>query len=203
MLRFIETIRFENNTMPLQQLHQKRFANTQMAAWGKVVHPALEEIIFSNAEDISFEADRKYKCRVLYDEKLATVTFQQHEQPEIKKLSIKIDNTIDYSYKYEDRSRIEKLKSTLQKETDIIIVKNQLLTDSSFTNIALFDGVRWFTPRQPLLNGVQRQYLLDNKIIYTKDISMADLCNFEKIKLFNALVNWQEAWQLKISDIAW
>ena len=201
MLRFIESIRFENDTMPLLQLHQKRIEATQMAAWGKVLHPPLEEIVFSQTGKYSFETNIKYKCRLLYDESTASVTFQQYEQAVINKLSVKIDDTIDYSYKYEDRRHIDKLKSTSKTGTDIIIVKNNLLTDSSYANIALFDGVRWFTPRQPLLNGVQRQYLLNNKIIYTKDISMADLRNFGKIKLFNALVNWEEAWQLNIADI--
>ncbi|MCU7693369.1 aminotransferase class IV [Haoranjiania flava] len=201
MYRFIESIRYGQGRMPLLSLHQQRFELTQRAAFGAVLHPPLEQIICKEAANISFAEDTVYKCRVVYSLSQIDITFEKYARKVIERLRIKIDDTIDYSYKYEDRSKINKHLTNVKENEDILIVKKNLLTDSSFANIALYDGVRWFTPKYALLEGVQRRHLLSTGKIFTKDIYMKDLPKFEKIKLFNALVNWEEAWQLNISDI--
>ena len=48
---------------------------------------------------------------------------------------------------------------------DIIIVKNGLVTDSFYANLAFLKNGIWFTPETPLLLGVQRQFLLSQKTI--------------------------------------
>lgn len=202
MLRFIESIRYENGSMPLIELHQERFVQTQIAAFGKTAFDNLASLINQNAKYFSLQNDVIYKCRIVYDAKNYEVSFHPYSQKSINKLEIKIDNTIDYAYKYENRVQINYLTQNLEKDTDIIILKNNLLTDASYANIALFDGVRWYTPAKPLLRGVQRKNLLLQKKIHPKDISIADLRNFSKIRLFNAMVNWENAWELEAKDIS-
>ena len=73
-----------------------------------------------------------------------------------------------------------------------MIVKNNLLTDTSTCNIALFNGQDWYTPERPLLKGVQRQYLLSKGLIKTKDIYISDLIKYNRIRLFNALIAFGE-----------
>ncbi len=73
---------------------------------------------------------------------------------------------------------------------DIIMVNNGLLTDTSYANIALFDGKTWFTPRKPYLYGSHRDFLLDNGKITEKDIPANEIFNYQKIRIFNALIEF-------------
>ena len=75
---------------------------------------------------------------------------------------------------------------------EVIIVRNGLLTDTSYTNIALFDGCEWLTPKLPLLAGTQRASLIDRQRLREADIRADDLWSFDYIALFNAMMNLGE-----------
>ena len=112
----------------------------------------------------------------------------------IKYLKIVKDNNIDYFYKYFDRSNINKLlyskdKFFAHKYFDIIIIKNNKITDFSYGNLCFFDSSKWITPKSPLLKGTKRQYLLDNNFIIEKDMNILDIKNFERISLINAMID--------------
>ena len=124
------------------------------------------------------------------------------------------DNT--YGYKSTDRSRLNALVAQKGNCDDIIIVKHGLLTDTSFTNLAIFDGKHWVTPRHPLLPGTKRAALLDKGMIQKADITLEDLRNTNKVSLFNAMIDFGEIeiaienvhfWTFSISsdiqDILW
>ncbi len=66
-------------------------------------------------------------------------------------------------------------------------MRKKLITDSCFANVAFYDGSTWMTPRSPLLQGVRRRYLLENKKIILMDIGLADLKGFREISLINAM----------------
>lgn len=200
MCRFIETILFENGKMPLIHWHEQRFAKTQSASFGKIIYPSLEKIVLH--ANVPQERQIRYKCRVVYDAADATVEFSVYKRKTIDKLIVQTANEIDYCFKHENREQLNFLCKGLQPDEEVLIVKNKLLTDTSFTNIALFDGTQWLTPAKPLLQGVQRNYLLSQKIILAKDISLQALKDYSKIKLFNALNDWNDAWELDIKNIS-
>ena len=203
MRRFIETIRLENEHMPLIEWHEKRFAYTQLEAFGKIVYPSLRKLIEDNrcqSSDISRQAI-KYKCRVEYGADGFDIEITPYVQKEIRSLKIVEGNDIHYALKYADRTCLNKLIKGLLSGEEILIVKNGLLTDTSFTNIALFDGYNWVTPSTPLLQGVQRAYLLEKKILIERDIPVDQIGAYTNIKLFNAMVNWEEAWTLEVKDV--
>lgn len=102
------------------------------------------------------------------------------------------DDTITYDYKSTDRSRLNALVAQKGNCDDIIIVKHGLLTDTSFTNLAIFDGKHWLTPRHPLLPGTKRAALLDKGMIQEADITLEDLRNANKVSLFNAMIEFGE-----------
>ncbi|ANI89114.1 hypothetical protein A9P82_07315 [Arachidicoccus ginsenosidimutans] len=199
MCRFIETILFENNEMPLIHWHEQRFVKTQEANFSKIIYPSLEKIILQS--NIPQENNIRYKCRVVYDSANVQVEFSPYQKKQINKLIVKVDDEIDYSFKYENREKLNALTKDLKPDEEVLIVKNNLLTDTSFTNIALFDGTNWFTPAKPLLQGVQRNELLSQKIIHEADIDIFQLKNYSKIKLFNALNDWEHVWELNCNDI--
>ena len=72
---------------------------------------------------------------------------------------------------------------------DIIIVRKGLLTDTSYANIAFWDGHRWITPAEPLLAGTCRARLLDEGWLVEGAIRSKDLPGFSRIRIFNAMMD--------------
>jgi 4-amino-4-deoxychorismate lyase len=112
-----------------------------------------------------------------------------------------VDNDIRYDFKYADRDNINVLYSQKDKADDILIVKNEKITDTSFCNIALLNSESWFTPRSPLLNGIMREKLVEQNIISIKDININELDRYSKIALFNAMIPWENKICLSIENI--
>ena len=203
MCRFIETIRLENEQMPLIEWHEKRFARTQIEAYGKIIYPSLRELIENNNRQssvINCQEKIKYKCRVEYGENDFNIELTPYVQKEIHRLKIVEGGNINYALKYADRAALNDLGKGISSNEEILIVKDGLLTDTSFTNIALFNGDKWVTPSTPLLQGVQRAFLLEKGILMEYDIPVTRINAYTQIKLFNAMVNWEEAWVLEIEE---
>ena len=200
MCRFIETIRIENEHMPLIEWHEKRFAYTQLKAFGKIIYPSLRKLIEDNSCQWSGIGCRatKYKCRVEYGADSFDIEVTPYVQKEIHRLKIVEDKDIQYALKYADRTCLNKLTNGLLSGEEILITKDGLLTDTSFTNVALFDGNKWVTPSKPLLQGVQRACLLEKELLTARDIPIDQINAYTRIKLFNAMVNWEEAWTIEI-----
>ncbi|MBA4849956.1 aminotransferase class IV [Emticicia sp. BO119] len=128
-----------------------------------------------------------YRCRVRYTTDIEKIEFYEYRfnHPEI--IEIVEDTSIVYPYKFEDRRQFHLALAEHPHANEVIITHNGYLTDSSFSNIALFDGNNWLTPDTPLLNGTKRQYLLDNKILKEAPIQVEDLRHFKKLSLINAM----------------
>jgi 4-amino-4-deoxychorismate lyase len=155
----------------------------------------LEEIIDLPAN----LTEERYKCRVTVSPESMNVDIAPYIQREIKTLKVVHDNDIDYSYKSENR---QQLNSAFEKRNgcdDIIIIKNGCVTDSWAANIILFDGHDWITPDTPLLEGVQREYLLSQNLIKLQRVLITDLPSFQKIRLINAMINFERASEINIS----
>ncbi len=143
------------------------------------------------------------KCKVVYDASIKGISFARYITRPVNRLIIVESDSIDYSYKYSDRSKLDELLQSADcaYDEDILIVKNGLITDTSYSNVALYDGTEWITPAHPLLAGTKRAKLLDRGLIREAEINAADLKYFEKIKLFNAMLDFDEAPSLEISQI--
>ena len=70
---------------------------------------------------------------------------------------------------------------------DVLIVKKEKITDSSYANVVFFDGKDWCTPKDPLLKGTCRARLLDQGRIKEAALGVEDLKKFQGLKLINAL----------------
>jgi 4-amino-4-deoxychorismate lyase len=98
---------------------------------------------------------------------------------------------IDYNFKFANREQLTTLFGVKGRADDIIMVKNELITDSYYANLAFLKDDTWYTPAKPLLKGTFRELLLTNEKIVEAEISLRDLSLFQKIKLFNALTEWE------------
>lgn len=131
------------------------------------------------------------KAKICYDSTgFTTLELSEYKMRQINSLEIMIDDSIDYSYKSTDRSCLDRLSERKTNADEILIIKNGLVTDTSYTNVALSDGTGWYTPCHPLLKGTMRQYLLDNHIISERDIKVEDLNRYKEIRLINAMIDF-------------
>ncbi len=195
MCRFIETIRIENGRLQHIEAHQQRLNATREKHF-----PAA-----SNAIDLkqvlkpeSFQA--RTRCRVEYGADILKVEYIPYSIRPIKLLRCVESNTIEYAYKKADRSEIDELFNQKGDADEVLIIRNGLLSDTSICNIALSNGKEWYTPAYPLLQGTMREQLLCDKRIIPATIWFTDLRKYQKIRLFNAMIDFGEL-ELPVSAI--
>lgn len=196
MSQFIESIKVEDQEVFLLELHQKR-VNQTFAHFGKEGSIDLAKIF----KHLEHDEDGMYKLRVSYDlDKRIRTQMIPYAIPEIQDFQLVENNSFDYSFKFEDRKELEKMKMKSKAE-EIIIVKNNHITDTSFSNLLFQKGKDWFTPTTYLLNGVQRQNLLKQKKIKETEITLQNLKQFSHFQLINAMNDFDDMFIYPIDRI--
>ena len=196
-MQFFETIKIEGNQLSNLDYHQKRMDKTRLEVLG-----LKEPIQLCKKTLIPKELSGKImKCRVTYSGQIENIEFEIYNPRKIKTLKIIIDNDIVYNYKFYDRAQLNNLLKQKGVCDEILIVKNGLISDTSFSNIVFFDGRKFITPSQPLLKGTKRQKLLDTDKIKEEAIRLSDLKNFQSAYLINAMLDFESAVKIKMEDI--
>ncbi|MGH2643161.1 MAG: hypothetical protein ACRDE2_04380, partial [Chitinophagaceae bacterium] len=80
--------------MPLLALHQQRFEKTQAEAFGKIIHPSLNDLIYQQVLLYQNMNAGKFKCRIVYDDKHVSIEFISYLQAKINHLKIVEDDQI-------------------------------------------------------------------------------------------------------------
>ena len=180
---FIETIKVEGGILFNIDLHQKRFDETRKYFFSGFKPVSLSESLLN----IKFEESSIYKLRVTYGQKIEKIEYEVYIRRDIQKIRVVEMDDLDYSYKFLDRSCFDKIDLDYYEEA--IIVKNGFVTDSRFSNLVFFDGLKWVTPDTFLLNGTKRQYLLNNEIIKAVPIKIQDLSKYSKVSFVNSMLD--------------
>lgn len=186
MCLFVESIKIKDREVQNITLHNERLNKTRFEALRQTSHIDLRNILTDLPEVTGI-----YKCRVLYRENIEKTEYIPYTLPNINSIKVIVADNIEYSHKYANRESINSLKKDIA-EDDIIIIKNGVVTDCSFTNIAFFDGLLWYTPNTPLLKGTKRELLLRNKVIFERQIKAEDIHSYKSVRLFNAMIEWGE-----------
>ena len=188
MCRFIETMRVEKGEIVNLTYHQDRFRATRRHFW-----PTAEELSWQNVYAAVDRQLEKAKLRFLYDETSITeISCTEYVQKDIRSLKLVRADDISYPFKHSDRSALEKLKAQQGDCDEILIVKNNHITDTSFTNVAFFDGKEWFTPDTSLLSGTRRASLIAQGRLKEQEILADNLFAYSFIALFNAMIDLGE-----------
>jgi 4-amino-4-deoxychorismate lyase len=196
MSQFIESIKVEDQEIFLLELHQKRVDQT-FAHFGKEGSIDLAKIF----KHLEHDENGLFKLRIAYDlDKRIRTQMIPYAIPEIADFQLVENNSFDYSFKFEDRKELEKMKMKSKAE-EIIIVKNNHITDTSFSNLLFLKGKEWFTPNSYLLNGVQRQQLLKQKKIKEAEITMQNIKQFSHFQLINAMNDFDDMFIYPIDRI--
>ncbi|MGL4992893.1 MAG: aminotransferase class IV [Bacteroidales bacterium] len=185
MLHFIESIKICNGEIKNLAKHQSRVERAFNELLPNHKPFDIESVILKS---IKIPQYGLFKCRIIYDIQPISIEIEPYQQPNIRNIGlINIAKPIDYRHKYLNRDIFNKLRSEHTQFDDIIIAVKDILTDSTFCNIALLEKDRWITPSTPLLLGTKRQELLDCNKIHSELIRVEDLHRFSKITLFNAM----------------
>jgi 4-amino-4-deoxychorismate lyase len=212
-MKLLETIRFENGRFANLELHQQRMNASRKVLFNFETAIDLKKELSSRSSVIENtispgfqianlkELEGLFKCRIIYSKQIEEIEFIPYQLPKIQFLKMVMDDEINYAHKYFNRNHLNKLFSQKGNSDDILIVKNGLITDTSFANILFFNGKQWLTPSGPLLKGTQRQLLLEREQITTAAIRPADLKYFQKARLINAMIRFEDEVDVAIESI--
>jgi len=198
MSRLVETIKVDNGKLLNICYHNERMGRSIKDLFGNKGDVHLEKII-----DVPHYALKGvFKCRVIYDEKNIEIEFIPYVLQPVRSLRLVNDDSISYSYKFTDRTKIERLMDLRGGCDDILIIKNGMVTDTSYANVVFrdFNG-NWVTPSTCLLKGTRRFNLLNNRIITETDIHVSDLNHFNEIMLINAMIGFGESEKIPITEL--
>lgn len=193
---FIETIKVRDGQFYNLSAHIERMQTT-------IRHFYAKDCPINISDEIVPENFRKglIKCRILYTSDLVSVEFMPYNFKEIKTLTIVECDDIDYRYKSSDRSHLDLLYQQRKQASDIIIVKDSHITDTSYANLVFENEEGLFTPKSYLLNGTKRQLLISERRIREKSITVSDISNYSKVYLINAMIDIEDEVSISVSGI--
>lgn len=188
MCQCIESIRLENGQFSNLNYHRQRMQNAIDVFFPGCTAPDLKYYLLQQ----KIPQKGLFKCRIIFDVNIISCEFQPYVRKDLRALKlvdVEIPTTL---YKGVDRQAF--LMAFEQREDcdDVLMVRDGLITDASYSNVAFFDGKQWLTPHIPLIYGTRRANLLDAGLIVEADISPRDLGHFSKICLFNAMIAFGE-----------
>ncbi|MCB0585623.1 MAG: aminotransferase class IV [Phaeodactylibacter sp.] len=185
----LETIRCENGRLQNLEWHQERAERSCRDVFGAKSEISLSSI--SIPQPVR-EAKGVFKCRVIYDTRIQKTEFTPYSIRPVRSLMVTTADAIKYGHKFADRAHIQAMFEKRGPADDILMAVNGLATDTSYANIALFDGTQWLTPARPLLPGTRRAALLSKGILRPADIPVHSLSEFREIRLINAMMGLEE-----------
>ena len=188
MFQFVETICCENGVLRNLDYHTARMNATFRHFWGASVPVDLRESLNNLACGVGMQ-----KVRVVYAHQgIVDVTVAPYVMRSIASLRLVNSERIDYSFKSTDRKELNDLLEQRGECDEVLIVKGDEVTDTSYTNVAFSDGKRWFTPLHPLLCGTMRAALLAEGLLSECQIKANTINEYSAIMLFNAMIAFGE-----------
>ena len=134
----------------------------------------------------------EWRVRITYNQwGIQNIEYFPIKERKFKKFKV-IEIEFDYSFKYKNRSFFTFHSSLLTSFDEFILIKNNLITDTTISNLAFFTGKEWLTPKYPLLKGTKRAELIEKGILKEANIHKYDLKHFKKIAMLNAIIGFKE-----------
>lgn len=188
-----ETIKIEGGKIYNLDYHQRRCDYSREKIFNTSKSLKLEKIIQAPQEGL-------FRCRIIYAKEVHTVEYIPYIEKDIQTLKI-VSSNLSYNFKYVNRETLDALLTAHKNVDEVIIEKDGLLTDTTISNLAFFNGTQWFTPKSPLLKGTMRQKLLDDGFLYKKDIRKDDLSDYAQVALINAMIGFKILKHINLKDL--
>ena len=137
MFPLIETIRLEKREFLNLEYHARRMRNSR-----RVVFGVDREFDLGQLELPEGIGEGRYKYRLPYGRSLGAAAISSYRPRILSRLVVVEPDTFAYPHKFADRTRFDRLKrnagiSELEESDDILIVLGGLLTDTSYSNVAV------------------------------------------------------------------
>ncbi|MCK0203613.1 aminotransferase class IV [Ornithobacterium rhinotracheale] len=193
---FLESIKIENHKIYHLAEHQKRVNQTFEKFPPKAEVLDLEQIFSQQV----IPKEGLFKARIVYSDQGYSLEISPYTPKKITSLKVVTKNDISYDFKFLNRDALNGLND--KPEQEVIIVKNDQITDSSYANLVFYDGKKWVTPKTYLLNGTCRQRLLKEGKITEEKIEKKDIQKYQKIGFINAMLDLGEmTWDIDIVEL--
>lgn len=180
---FIETVKIVSSVVLQAPRHEERMRSCGLL---------LENFDLQMLQVPAEFAKGVVKCSIRYSDKVRSVNYSPYSPRPIRRLKLVECDNIDYSRKYADRRALEALREKRGECDDVLIVKNGLVTDTSYSNIVFFDGSTYFTPDTFLLNGCKRRELLESGRIKQRRITASGTQDFLCAYMINAMLDLED-----------
>lgn len=194
---FIEVVKIKDGVFVNAQPHIERIFRTTS-------HFFIEPLIVKLTDNMIPIDLRKgvVKCRIVYNNEVVSIAFEPYIMRNIASLAIVETTSIDYNYKYLNRDSINKLYARRENCDDILIIKNSLVTDTSYSNVVFKDAKgKLYTPTSTLLAGTKRQSLLEKGVIQEKVIHENDIRLYVGVYLINTMIDIKDNLFVDINSI--
>lgn len=196
MSLLVETIKVVDGKFANLFYHEQRMIRSLEMLCGVEEDIILDDFL----NELTVPKEGVFKCRIVYDEQTKEVEFIPYKIRPVTSLKIVENDRINYDFKYADRKQIDKLFEQRDGCDDILIVKKEEVTDTSYANIIFKRGSEWVTPWSPLLKGTMRQKLIEQNKIIPEKILLEDISSFQSFKLINAMLEFDSP-EIDVSNI--
>lgn len=189
MIRLIETIRIVDGHFMLLPLHERRMMSSCLELYGCEA-PSLG--LTDTDIPCSFR-NGVVKCRVTYDREIVGVKFERYTPRLPRSLRLVCGDSLDYHLKYADRGSLSAMHALCDGADEVIIVRDGLVTDTTYSNLLFRVPGGYLTPARPLLGGVMRRHLIESGIAREADITPGMLrpgndVGITEVSLVNAML---------------
>lgn len=197
MCLFIETICYEQGRFQRIDLHNERFNRTRKQFFG-IQTPLQLELFLSIPEHLKSET---VKCTITYGSEIINIEYNLYKIKTVKSLQLVIDNTIDYSFKFANRTKLKDLYQLRGQCNDILIVKNGFITDTYYANIIFKQDDKWYSPQNPLLWGTRLESYLREGRVTPALLRPENLYQFSEARIINAMISIENSPVIPIENI--
>jgi 4-amino-4-deoxychorismate lyase len=179
---FFESIKILNGAVQNKAYHLARMNDTL-----KVFYTTSAPITELDLKVPTIFKKGLVKCKVYYTQSIYKIEFELYKPRPINGYYLVQDDQLNYPYKFTNRNELEEHYVIGDEFDEKIVVKNGMLTDALYSNICLWNGKEWHTPKYPLLKGTMRASLLNEGKIFEKLIMTNDLPRYKIISFINAM----------------
>lgn len=192
---FFETFRLLNGQLCNVELHLERVRKTQAAFFGRAGFEVNE--LYDTLTDYP---EGLFKVRVDYDSAITGIRVDLYEIQPHRKLRIVDAGDFNYAFKFSDRDFFRKSLDRYPDCDDILFLKDGHITDTTYCNVALFNGKEWVTPATFLLPGTKRAALIRSGVLREATVTVHDLSGFEAISFINAMRDFEKKYTFVIDQ---
>jgi len=197
MCLFIETICYEQGCFQQIDLHNERFNRTRQQFF-RLLAPLQLELFLSIPSDLK---DKTVKCTVTYGTDIVRIDYNLYQIRPVNSLQMVADDTIDYAFKYADRTKLNSLFNLRNQSDDILIIKNGLITDTSYANIIFKKKNKWYSSQNPLLKGTRIDRYFREGRVTPALLRPTDLPLFSEARIVNAMISIGNSPVIPINNI--